>query len=135
GWSTVATGLSKREYTFTTGHREAEGTWDYRVKEGNETGESGYSGESEAVKVDRTAPVAPSAKASRAPDFAGDGGWYKDSVTVSFTDNGDPLLADGSPPSGVDPPSLAAPQTFKTSGSHTASGTVADNVGNVSAPG
>ena len=86
---------------FTT--REAEGTWNYRVKESNETGESGYSAESEAIKVDQTAPLTPTPHASRAPDYALKGGWYKDSVTVSFTSNGDPMLADHSAPSGVKP--------------------------------
>jgi hypothetical protein len=87
------------------------------------------------VKVDKTAPNTPSAAADRAPDYAGGGGWYKDSVTVSFTANGDPLLSDGSAGSGVNEATLSAPQTFNTDGAHTASGTVADNVGNVSAPG
>lgn len=132
GWSTVATGLSKREYTFASTGPEAEGTWTYRVKESNETGESGYSAESEAIKVDRTPPHTPTAAADRAPDYAGGGGWFKDSVTVSFTANGDPTLADGSAPSGVDPATLTAAQTFNTSGSHIASGTVADKAGNVS---
>ena len=43
-----------------------------------------------------------------------------------------PMAAPGS---GVDLASLSAPQTFNTDGSHEASGTVADNVGNVSAAG
>ena len=74
---------------------------------------SEYSPDSAPVVVDRTPPGAPTAGASRAPDFAGKGGWYKDSVTVSFTANGDPALADGSPGSGVEPSSLPAPsQTF-----------------------
>lgn len=135
GWSTVAANLSTREYTFTAGQPEAEGTWSYRVKESNETAASEYSAESEAVKVDRTAPAAPTAAAGRAPDYAGGGGWYKDGVTVSFTANGDPLLADGSSPSGVDPATLTSPETFETSGTHTASGTVADKAGNVSSAG
>ena len=135
GWSTVATGLTSREYAFTAGHPESEGTWTYRVNESNETGESGYSEESGPVKVDQHAPLAPTASASRAPDYAGNGGWYKNSVTVSFTANGDPLLADGSPGSGIEPSSLTAPQTFTEDGAHTASGTVADKAGNVSSPG
>ena len=44
GWTTVASNLSKREFKFKP---ESEGTWNYRV-ESNETGESGYSTESEA---------------------------------------------------------------------------------------
>lgn len=135
GWSTVASGLTSPEYTFAGGNPEEEGTWAYRVIESNETGESEPSQPSEAVKVDETAPNAPSATADREPDYAGGGGWYKDSVEVSFAANGDPALADGSPGSGVNPASIPAPQTFDTSGSHTACGTVTDNAGNVSAQG
>jgi lysophospholipase L1-like esterase len=87
------------------------------------------------VKVDKTAPNAPSATPDRAPDYAGGGGWYANTVTVSFSDNGDPLLSDGSGGSGVDGATLSGPQTFNNDGSHEASGTVADNVGNVSSPG
>ncbi len=134
-WSTVATGLSKREYTFAAGNPEEEGTWTYRVKESNESGESGYSEESQPIKVDRTGPYAPTATPSREPDYAGGGGWYKNSVTVSFSANGDPVLADGSPGSGVNPATLTEPESFETSGSHEACGTVADNAGNVSKPG
>jgi hypothetical protein len=135
GWSTVASGLTHREYSFTSGSHEAEGTWTYRVIESNESGESGPSTASEAIKVDRSAPNAPTATASRAADYTGGGGWYKDSVSVSFSANGDPALADGSSGSGVEPASLTGTESFETSGSHTASGTVADNVGNVSEPG
>lgn len=132
-WTTVATGLKERQYTF---NPEQEGTWHYRVKESNETGESGYSEESaEAIKADETAPYTPTAKADREPDYSGKGGWYKDTVTVSFTANGDPTLKDGSSPSGVETSTLTPPVTFNTSGSHTACGTVADKVGNVSSQG
>jgi hypothetical protein len=135
GWSTVASGLTHGEHSFTSGSPEGEGTWTYRVIESNETGESAPSSASAEIKVDRTPPNAPTASADRPPDYSGGGGWYRDSVTVSFTGNGDPTLADGSLPSGVDPATLTAPQSFTTSGSHTASGTVADQVGNASAPG
>ena len=54
---------------------------------------------------------------------------------MSFSSNGDPLLSDGSAGSGVNASTLTPPQTFNSDGSHTASGTVADNVGNVSAAG
>jgi hypothetical protein len=91
-----------------------------------------WSPASAPVVVDQTAPNAPSANADRAPDYAGGGGWYANSVTVSFTDNGDPALADGSSGSGVNGATLSSPQTFSTDGAHEASGTVADNVGNVS---
>jgi hypothetical protein len=135
GWSTVASGISATEYTFGSGNPESEGTWTYRVLESNEGSPSEASGASEEVKVDRSGPNAPTASADRAPDFAGGGGWYKDTVTVSFSDNGDPVLADGTSPSGANLATLSEPQTFNTDGSHVASGTEADNVGNVSAAG
>jgi hypothetical protein len=134
GWSVVASGLTSPEYAFTGGSPEGEGTWTYRVAASNE-GPASLSEESGQVVVDESAPNAPTASADRSPDYAGGGGWYKDSVTVAFTDNGDPLLSDGSAGSGVNPGSISSPQTFNTDGSHVASGTVADNVGNVSSPG
>jgi hypothetical protein len=132
-WSDVASGLTNPEYVFSPAGPEAEGTWTYRVIAHNASTESEPSPVSEEVKVDESAPNTPSATPDRAPDYAGDGGWYKDTVTVSFSDNGDPLLSDGSAGSGVNPASIPAPQTFNSDGSHTASGTVSDNVGNVSA--
>jgi len=135
GWSDVASGLTSPEYVFTAGGPEGEGTWTYRVIAGGTGGESAPSEASAPVKVDKTAPNAPSASPDRAPDYAAGGGWYKDTVTVSFSENGDVALSDGSSGSGVDLGSLSAPQTFNTDGSHTASATVADKVGNVSAPG
>ena len=135
-WSTVAQDIEALSYEFSS-PGEAEGTWLYRVQ-GSDPGRSQtteFSPPSAPVVVDRTPPSPPSASASRAPDYAGNGGWYKDSTTVSFSDNGDPALADGSHGTGVEPGSVTAPETFTTSGSHTASGTVADKVGNVSLPG
>jgi hypothetical protein len=134
-WGVVASGLTGTEYTFGSGNPEGEGTWNYRVTATNEGPTSEASATSEAVKVDQTPPTPPTATPDRAPDYAGGGGWYKDTVTVSFAEGSDPLLSDGSPGSGVNPSSITAPQTFNTDGSHTASGTEADNVGNVSAPG
>jgi hypothetical protein len=134
-WSVVEAGLTTASYTFGSGNPEAEGTWTYRVTESNESAASEASPASEEVKVDQSSPNAPSANADRSPDYAGGGGWYKDTVTVSFSDNGDPLLSDGSSGSGVDLGTLSGAQTFNTDGAHEASGTVADNVGNVSSPG
>jgi hypothetical protein len=134
GWSVVASGLTGTEYAFTSGNPEGEGTWLYRVTASNE-GPSSTSEESAPVVVDESAPNPPSAAADRLPDYAGGGGWYKDTVTVSFTANGDPALSDGSPGSGVDPSSVPSPQTFSTDGAHEASGTVKDNAGNTSSPG
>ena len=53
---------------------------------------------------------------------------------MSFTEGSDPLLSDGSSGSGINPASISSPQTFNTDGSHTANGTEADNVGNLSSP-
>ncbi len=135
GWSTVASGLSSPEYAFTSGSPESEGTWTYRAVETNEGGESEPSSPSSEVKVDETPPNAPTATAARPPDYAGKGGWYKDSVEVSFSANGDPNLSDGSLGSGVNPASVPATQTFATNGSHEACGTVTDFAGNESSPG
>jgi hypothetical protein len=132
----VASNIEALSYTF-SGAGEVEGTWVYRVRGTDPThGETtDFSPVSAPVVVDRTPPFAPTAAPSRAPDFAGGGGWYKDGVSVSFTSRGDPNLADGSAGSGVNTASLSETETFSTSGSHTASGTVADYAGNVSAAG
>jgi hypothetical protein len=135
GWSVVASGLASTEYAFTAGSPEAEGTWEYRVTASNEGPASEPSEASAPVVVDKSAPNPPSVSADRLPDYAGAGGWYANSVTVSFASAGDPALSDGSAGSGVNPASVPAPQTFSTDGAHTASGTVSDNAGNVSAPG
>ena len=135
-WTNVASGIEALEFSF-TGSGESEGTWVYRVQ-GHDEGNSlttEYSPESAPVKVDKTPPLAPTASADRAPDYAGGGGWYKDTVKVSFSSNGDPVLADGSEGSGVNPASIPAADTFTESGSHKACGTVKDNVGNESAAG
>ena len=84
------------------------------------------------VNLDLKNPLAPTATADRPADDLVYG-WHRDTVTVSFTDNGDPLLGDGSAGSGVDPASVPAPQTFDRSGTFTASGTVSDRAGRVSA--
>ncbi len=135
GWETVASGLTSAEYAFTGGSPEAEGTWTFRVSASNESPESEFSPASGEVKVDETAPNAPAAEASRPPDYANGGGWYKGSVEVAFASTGDPALVDGSPGSGVNLSTLSSPQTFDTSGSHTACGTDEDYAGNVSNPG
>jgi hypothetical protein len=87
----------------------------------------------DVVRIDQTAPNAPLLQADRAPDYPSRGGWYRDNVTVSVVGNGDPLLADGSSGSGVDPASIAAPQALITSGNHSLTGSVADLAGNLSA--
>ena len=118
-WSTVASGIEALSYEF-TGAGEEEGTWVYRVQgsDPSQSHDDRMVARLAPVVVDKTPPNAPSATPSRAPDYAGGGGWYKDSVSVSFTSNGDPGLSDGSPGSGVNPASIPASQTFEPSGSH-----------------
>jgi lysophospholipase L1-like esterase len=134
-FSTVASGIAALQYAF-TGSGEQEGTWVYRVQGFDEALNltTEWSSDSAPVVVDKTPPNPPSAAADRPADYAGGGGWYKDTVDVSFTDNGDPALADGSPGSGVDLSSIPSPQTFATDGSHSASATARDNVGNEASP-
>ena len=85
------------------------------------------------IDIDLSAPNTPTVAADRAPEYAGAGGWFKDTVTVGVTSNGDPDLQDGTPGSGVDPSSVPAATTYSTSGSHTKTATVKDRAGNVSA--
>ena len=141
-WTTVAGSLGEPGDSISS---EEEGTWSYRARsketvaaqhlEPEEEIVSPWSAVFGSVKVDRSAPLAPSVGASRVPDYAGGGGWYKGSVEVGFTSNGDPSLPDGSSGSGVNPASVPASQSFGEDGSHVACGTVEDNAGNVSAPG
>src|SRR5450759_482092 len=133
-WSDVNTTLTSPSYGFSIGLPESEGTWRYRVMAHEGALETGYSAASEPVKVDQTPPNAPTLAPDRAPDYAGGGGWYKDSVTLTAAGNGDPLLADGSPGSGVDPASVPGPVTYATSGLFTDTATVKDLAGNTSNP-
>jgi hypothetical protein len=134
-YSTVAGGLTTNSYSFTSGSPEGDGTWTYRVSASDGSLTSGFSGESSSVKSDRSAPNAPSVVTTPAPPAFTDGGgekWWKDTVTVTFTANGDPVLADGSTGSGVDASTLSGPSTHGATGTFTDSGTVKDNVGNMS---
>lgn len=140
-WEKVASGLKTPEYTFTAGSPETEGTWTYRVGSIDEGAsetqpeEGDYGPVSSQVKVDRTAPPAPTALVSRVPDYAGGGGWYKGSVDVSFSSNGVATLPDGSEGAALEPSSLTQPVEVDTTGSHTVCGTVEDVLGNISTPG
>ncbi|HEU4918178.1 MAG TPA: PxKF domain-containing protein, partial [Candidatus Limnocylindrales bacterium] len=127
-----ATGLGEPSHTFAGGAPEGEGTWTYRVQASDGTLTSAFSPVSDSVVVDKSAPSAPTLSADRSPDYAGGGGWYKNSVTMSSADNGDPALADGSAGSGVDAATVGPGATFSTSGSHTATDTVLDNARNQS---
>ena len=55
-WSTVASGLSKPEYSFTAAAKEAMGSWSYRVSESNESAAGEFSGASAEVAVALPAP-------------------------------------------------------------------------------
>ena len=134
GYTTVSSGFGSNSYAFGGSNPvEDEGTWTYRVTASDEDGGvSDVSDVSDPIKVDKSNPNTPSAAADRAADYAGAGGWYQDTVTVSFTHNGDPDLADGSSGSGVNPSSVTAPETYNTSGPHTKTGTVKDFAGNES---
>ena len=118
GYSDVAAALTSPAFAFSAGAPEAEGTWRYRARASDGTLTSAFSSDSAVVKVDRTAPLAPTASADRSPDYPGDGGWYRDTVTVSFAANGDPALPDASAGSGVDAATITAAQVRATSGSH-----------------
>jgi lysophospholipase L1-like esterase len=128
-WSDVDASISGPSYDFSS---EGEGTWTYRVKAHDGALETDWSGASDPVKVDKSAPAAPTLSADRGADYAGGGGWFADTVTVSASDNGDPDLQDGSSGSGVDLSSLPGAATHDTSGSYTDYATVKDAVGNES---
>lgn len=131
-WSPVADGLANPTRAFARGDSGDEGTWTYRVRgvDGENDEETPWSALSAPVKVDQTAPAKPAITADDAPEYAGDGGWFRDEVTLTTTDNGDPDLRDGSAPTGVDPDSIAAPRTLDHS--TTLRRTVSDRVGNES---
>jgi GDSL-like lipase/acylhydrolase family protein/WD40 repeat protein len=129
-WSAVASAIDGTEHAFTAGDPADEGTWTYRVRGSDGEHETPWSEVSEPVKVDQTAPASPELVPDRSPDYAGDGGWFRDSVTVATEDRGDPALRDGSAGSGVDPASVAAPETLNASA--TLRRTVRDLVGHES---
>jgi hypothetical protein len=127
--------LISPSYSFGFGiaANENEGTWTYRETASNSAGNSDPSAESGSVKVDRTPPRTPKLAADRLPDYAGGGGWYRDAVTVSTLDDGDPPLADSSSGSGVEQSTIPAARTITAAGETPISATVEDNVGNESA--
>jgi hypothetical protein len=85
------------------------------------------------IKIDKTGPNAPTGHTtpSSAPYTAGGVDWFKDSVTVSFTDNGDPDLEDLTAGSGV--ASVTADATFSSAGPFSKTGKAVDRAGNYSA--
>ena len=135
GWSTSQAVYSSTEYAFTAGSPEGEGTWEYRVTASDEGPASEASEISAPVVVDESAPNPPTAAADRAARLLRRRWLVQGLGNRLLHGNGDPNLSDGSPGSGVNPSSVPGPEVFNTDGSHTASGTVTDNAGNVSAPG
>ena len=131
-WEQVREGLEDARFAFTRGDRADEGTWVYRVRgvDAENDMRTPWSEVSAPVTVDQTAPAAPSLTPGREPEFAGDGGWWRNSVTVHTSDNGDPALRDGSAPSGVDQGTVAAPRLLEESA--TLRRTVSDRAGNES---
>jgi VCBS repeat-containing protein len=141
-WSPVASGLASPSYTFGSGNALAEGTWDFRVKavDSPDGAESDFSTAENLVKVDKSAPNAPTLSfATMGQSFKATVSgvdWYKDSAKIDVADNDDPALADTSDGSGVDADSLLPnPFNVTQNGTSTASRTVKDNVTNESAAG
>jgi hypothetical protein len=131
---TGAGSLGTNSYTFGgTNAAEAEGTWTYRVQASDGSLSSDFSADSSAIKVDQSRPNAPLANEGT-PDYTAPNGdkWFKNSATVSFTENGDPTLADGSTGSGV--VSVSDPQSRSTTGALNYTGTATDDVGLESLP-
>ena len=132
-WTEVARPAT-RSHAF-SGAAVAEGTWRYRVRADDPAFDPGPSEESAPVVVDRTAPRTPEVRADRPPEHVSAAGerFYRDRVTLSVADRGDPDLADASPGSGVDPGSVPADRTLAENGTLTGGGTVRDRAGNASA--
>jgi lysophospholipase L1-like esterase len=131
-WSDVEGAIATPSFSFSAGVPEGEGTWLYRVMAHEGALATAFSAASEPIKVDQSAPTAPTLTPDRSPDYAGGGGWYGESVTLTAAEAGDPLLADGSAGSGVDPASIPEPVTHNTSGSFTDIASVKDLAGNES---
>jgi len=105
---------------------EQGGTWHYRVRATDDLGNVGpWSQIGSDHKADTTGPTVDDVTYDKEPI----GGWFKDSVTVTFA-WADPLLPDGSAGSGI--ASHSDPPPFTTSGTHDATGTATDVAGNES---
>lgn len=89
------------------------------------------------INIDTTKPDAPrlSVAAGQAPAaVVGDVDWFKDSVNIDVTAQGDPAISDGVDGSGV-ASSESTAFAYTTNGSTTASGRVSDRAGNTSSAG
>jgi hypothetical protein len=127
-WVSLGDDLTAAELRVTD---TPEGTYDFRVRASDPTGSvSDWAQADDLVKVDGTKPSAPAGTTAPAAPAEGSGGWFKDSVTVSFGGSSDPDLRDGSAGSGVD--AHTDPATFDTSGDHSRSGRATDRAGNES---
>jgi hypothetical protein len=115
-WTEVATGLVTSSYTFSpfSALMPDDGTHTFRVIAVNAAGSSSPSEASAPVKVDRVGPSAPVASTDRAAEDTA-GGWFKDTVTVSFGGSSDPVLPDGT--AGVGGVTYTAPSTRTTTSS------------------
>ena len=117
--SGLATGACPANYTFANGTNQSH--------EGTVTDVAGRSATTtniNGINVDLDAPSAPVATTNPLNPVANSGGFFKDTVSVSYggsTDVG---------PSGVK--SYSNAQTFSTTGTHPYSGTATDYAGNVS---
>ena len=117
--SGLAANACPSNYTF--------GNGDNQSHEGTVTDIAGRSASTHnvnGIKVDLDAPSAPNATTNPANPVANSGGFFKDTVNVSYSGSNDVG------PSGV--ASYTATQTFNTSGTNTYSGTATDTAGNVS---
>ncbi|HEX2087464.1 MAG TPA: LamG-like jellyroll fold domain-containing protein, partial [Solirubrobacteraceae bacterium] len=113
---------------------QPEGRVRYRVTAQSGGAESDPSPLSEPVLIDRGAPRAARLEVERAADWTSPAGvaWYRDSVSATWHDQGDPDLRDGTPGTGVDPSTVPAPVTLATTGAHEVVARLRDNVGNAS---
>ena len=78
---------------------------------------------SDPFKIDKTAPAQPGVTFTPAVPIANSGGYFKDTVTVSYGPSSD---------TGSGVKSVSANQTFDTTGTHTYSGFAEDKAGNKS---
>ena len=130
-WSPAGSELGFPKFDFTEAAPEGEGTWSYRTRS-NDGERDGTPSGTYTIKVDKTAPLAPTTEV-RAADYSPGGGapgWYRDSVKVTFKSAGDPKLADGSAGTGVT--KVTDPVELTGNGERTAEGTARDDAGNES---